>query len=235
MANSLDLKKKIREQISDNRTQHAIKWIQASLNDECDYLPALVLLSSEYNRIADRVLLNIGNYEDTEREFNSLNYRLLQFIEKLSDEDLKDQLESQSSGRTNTILIFTFTGKAREEMSTFFRPLDFEDVTIELVKDYDPKWNETADLTIWDNRDLAYCPERESMDKLKEIKRALILERLPFLKDCLREYPSPHFIHFGEPFFLVNENRNCVNAANSFYSLFARIRETLDYINTYRV
>jgi hypothetical protein len=235
MANSSDFKQRIRDLITEDRTQQALKLLRSALKDESNFLSVLVLFTAEYNRIADRRLLDIAKLEDTEREFNSLNYRLLQFIEKLTDEDIKGKLEPQSSGWTNKILVFTFSEKSREEMLAFFRPLNFENVSIETVESYDPKWNNTADLTIWDNQDLPICTKEDDMDRLKERERAVILRRLPFLIECLKEFPSPHFIHFGQSFFLVNDNRNCVNAANSFYSLFARIRETLDYINTYRV
>lgn len=231
----LKLQDQLREDIASNKMGQAIKQLRAAIKKDSHYLYTLITLSAEYNRIADRTLINLADHADADRELNSITHRLLQLIEKLSEDDIQSDIQVKETGWLNPILLLAFSAEAKSEIEAFFRPLDFRKVRFELAEAYRPEWNQTADLTIWDNRDLPYCPRREDMERLKERERTIIFRRLPILEACLAEMPSPHFIHFGEPFFLVNEYRQCVNAANSFYSLYARIRETLDFINTYRV
>jgi hypothetical protein len=228
-----DFTNRLRQEIAKGRIGAALNLLFPSLKGKC--LSDVTLLRGEYNRLNDRMLLNIDNYADMSHALNNISYRLLQMVDQITEDDFLAGSEPHSTGFSNPILVFVFTEDAKKEMEIFFQPLDFENLRIEQIEAYDPKWNNTADLTIWDNRDLAPLPNDEDMGRLKERERALILRRLPILNACLEEQPSPHFIHFGENFFLVNKKRNRINAANSFYSLFARIRETLDYINTYRV
>lgn len=221
--------------VAENKIKQVLQLLRDTLQPDSNHRSIIISLTAQYNRINDRTLINLTNYAESDRELNRISISLLQLIKKLSDEDLKSETPIQETGWSNPILLLTFSAEAKSEIEAFFRPLDFRKVRFEIAEAYRPEWNQTADLTIWDNRDLPYCLKREDMERLKERERTIIFRRLPILEACLAEMPSPHFIHFGEPFFLVNEYRRCVNAANSFYSLYARIRETLDFINTYRV
>lgn len=225
----------LEDKIAENRTKQVIKELRELLKDDNEHLKSLIInLSASYNRATESLLRNIKKHSEVDIEFNRINEALLEVISKLKDEDFKADVKFSAYGLTNPLLVICFDLIQLEELEAFFHQLDFQSVQIELAEQYNEAWNETAHLTIWNNWDLPHCPQRESMDKLKESERALIFKRLSFLETCLDKKPSPHFIHFGEQFFFVNEHRNCVNAANSFYTLYARIKETLDFINTYR-
>ncbi len=226
----------LRNKIADNKSRQVIKDLRDLLTNDSGHKKTLMLLSSKYNRISDLLIGDLERRSDLETEFNKINDGLWDLISRLENEDFIPNPKLNSYGIINPLLILCFDVNQKGELEAFFNQFDFQSIRIELAENYNEAWNETADLTIWDNRDLPPCPSKEFLESknLKESERSLILKRLSFLDTCLDKKPSPHFIHFGEQFFFVNEHRNCVNAANSFFSLYARIRETLDFINTYR-
>lgn len=227
----------LQNKIADNKSRQVIIELKGLLTNDSGHKKTLMLMSSKYNRISDLLIGDLERRSDLEIEFNKINDGLLDLISRLEEEDFIPNPKLNSYGINNPLLIHCFDLNQKGELEAFFNQFDFKSVNIELVENYNEAWNETTDLTIWDNRDLPPCPSKEFLEgkNLKESERSLILKRLSFLETCLEKKPSPHFIHFGEQFFFVNEHRNCVNAANSFYSLYARIQETLAFINTYRV
>jgi len=54
---------------------------------------------------------------------------------------------------------------------------------------------------------------------------------LQFFRDCLKK-PVPYILYYGE--MLHDLDRDRCPAANSKFTLFARIRELIDFINHYR-
>lgn len=229
-------KQQLTHLISKNRLKDALQFLlDAAQTMEASEYHEVILLSRQYNEVSENSRMDIESPTETKRAFNKIARSLLQLVAELPETALQTEVPSQPKGYANPILVLTFSEQARQEMEVFFQPLDFQEIRIELASSYQASWDGTADLTIWDNRDLKSCYSRDNLSKLTEQEQVDISSRLPILEACLQHRPSPHFIHFGEVFFLVNEHRSSINAANSFYSLFARIKETLDYINTYRI
>lgn len=220
--------------IEEDKIKQVISVLKKDISKHSKFYNILILICRNFNEISVQLLSNIEDPSKISLDFNKIAYRLLEIIDQLDDEHIQSY-STIPQNILNPILVVTFSEKTKAEMETFFLPLDTLNVKVRWIQSSEFQWNEKYDLTIWDNRDLPYCAKKDDMDKLKERELAVVLSRLPLLEKCLSEASSPHFIHFGEPFFLVSENRNRVNAANSFYTLFGRIRETIDYINTCQV
>lgn len=222
--------------------QNKLKKVARKLKElsykDVEHRHVVINLSRTVNKINEDLNHGMATRDSLSAELGKVTYAFLHFIEDLELEDLETGAlpEVESVDIQNPILVLCFKQADVTAMETFFSPLDFAELEVKLALSYDPAWNQKYDITIWNNLDLAACPKKDTdtIDHLEANERELLYERLPVLEQCLESNPSPHFIHLGEPLFLVTENRNRIYAANSFYSLYARLKEMVDYINTYR-
>ena len=167
------------------------------------------------------------------RDRNKLGNALLGFIQELTEADVRQQETAKKQGIKNPILVLTATVEAQTYLSAFFQETNFTNVVVQLQANA-PTAIIGYDLVIFDNRDLAECPKSFLLNKLALPEQTAILERIA-LMDTLKANTTCLFIHFGEFLYWVSENRERVHAANSKFSLFARSKEMIDFINTYRV
>ncbi len=74
-----DLKKKVKELISDNKTEKALDLLAEK---ELSYIgKELILINSRYSKVVDEQRMGISTEEDTQRKFNKINFDLLALIE----------------------------------------------------------------------------------------------------------------------------------------------------------
>lgn len=71
-----------------------------------------------------------------------------------------------------------------------------------------------------------------SRDKCVESRMNLMKDYLSARKDG--RLPDTYFIYYGSECFLVSNNREYFHAANSIFSLYARVVEMLEFIKIYR-
>ena len=203
-----------------------------TVKEESDKYYDLVGLSQRYNEVNN--VKNSGriSFEAAEIATNKIGSALREFIREIEVADFKEGTIEKTELITNPILVLTTNTTEQKYLAAFFKETDFANVQVHLMDD--PPAILGYDLLIFDNRDLAECPKDFLLGKLKDTEQALILERIAFM-DTMKAKTTCFFIHFGEFLYWVKDNRELFHAANSKFSLFARTKEMLSFINTYRV
>lgn len=226
-------KKKLNKDLSKSRIGIVLKTLEKILKEDSPLVSQTILISARFST-------NKRSYHSGEKPLSVYEEEEQHIVEALHD--TVSELEEASlihnyslelGGIDNPILVVCFDEEKKNEMIRFFSPLIVTNVTIEKVDKYSDSWNKKYDITIWDNSDLPKCPDEENTSDLREWEMELLSNRELFLKECLDKNPSPHFIHLGEPYYFVQDNRHRVYAANSEYSLFARIQEMIAYIRAH--
>lgn len=229
-----ETKEKLRRHISKCRLGFVIDALLKIIKDGSSYTSQVILISANF--VHNRKTYHIGSQTlaNYNHAIQPIMQGLLDVVEELEEEDLINNYSLALGGISNPILVICFDQERKEAMTRFFSPLVLSNVQIEKVENYKTDWK-NFDITIWNNTDLPSCPDEEKVEDLLEWQMDLLAERELFLKTCLTQNPSPHFIHLGEPYYFVQEHRDRVYAANSEYALFARIQEMLAYIKAHNI
>lgn len=212
----------------------------------------LILLRSQLKPLLDRFSLGLIDNNEYNISSNKVTYACLQLMDSIEEHDLKEtndfSEEPKLGGYETDILVICLSNDQKMELEIFFRNFhfrnvicitasDWEEVDIELKKankDRAPKF--TPLITIFDNRHLSHCPDREALSDLSTPEQVDISSQIDFMKSCIRKELSPYYLHYGEAFYFLNldNNRDLIHAANSRFALIARTKELLDYIAAYR-
>ncbi|TAK34495.1 MAG: hypothetical protein EPO28_15950 [Saprospiraceae bacterium] len=210
MPTSLPLfKQSLKRTIAGNLGQ-CIKQLEASLDPGRDAYNDCLSLLAAYNRVERDNLNNLLSRDEYSRELSQLTNRVLLLIDNLAEEDLSEvrQLREEVHER---ILVVT-RAERRPSIERFFSKNYFKNVHYIHYGDAIPA--ERFDLAVLDD-----------------------IESDPAAAMYMEEYVAGiacYVLYFGERFPLDRvKYANKVYFANSIFSLYARIREMLDFIKYY--
>lgn len=205
----LTFKQALKRTIADNIGQ-CIKQLEASLDPtRAVYNDCLNLLSA-FNRTEKDNLNNLLPREEYSRELSKLSVAVMGLIDGLSEDDLSEvrHLREELHER---ILVVT-SAERQPAMERFFSKNYFKNVHYIHFGDAIP--SERFDLAVLDNID-------------NDPAAALYVEQYASGIAC-------YILFFGERFPLDRATyADKVYFANSIFSLYARIREMLDFIKYY--
>jgi len=226
-----DLKSEIAKLIESNNEKKACQFLKREISDLSRKYHELVLLLSRYNSCYTDRYAGLKKYKKILQDLRSINNDLLDFVDTLEDSDLETNSKVNYNIIENPILVMT-NEEDVDELKSFFTQLNFMNVKVcpygEQVE-IDP-----YDIIVYDNQDLEICKKEDELIGLKEEQKKLIQERILLMNNVVK-YSNKFIIHFGGMFYWVGRNRKRVHAANSQFSLYARTKELVDFINTYRV
>lgn len=225
-------KTELQQLFSRNKIKTILEKLKVVMNTGVTTYADFLLLCRRFNDIADRKMAGTMSEDNYSIEMNQLSNAILHFIGNLSTGDLKDEYNATYTEVSNPVLVVTTTKSRALEMETFMKQLNF--TNSEVTHDLSGVTYGKFDLVIFDNRDLPACPNEQILENLPVPEKDIMIKRLQSMNKFILE-TSLFIIHFGEYFFWVNKHRQRVHAANSRFSLFARTKEMLDFINTYRV
>jgi len=198
------------------------------------------LFSMRLSRWQDREIGNAIDIKDSDVMLNKIGQDLLSFISLLKQVDLRSISIKKLKETTSThdeifdpILVFTSV-EGIPSMKQFFNQLNFANVSVLSYDDLNYNLDE-VDLVIFDNQDLPFCNNRDAFGKIQKEKPAiyaLIGNRLDKMNKILTT-SKKLIIHFGDILFWVSENRSRVQGANSKFTLHARTKEVIEFVNTY--
>jgi len=201
-----DLQLSLKRILADNLGQ-CIKQLEASLDPRQDVWNELVALLAEFNRLERENMSNLLSREEYNQDFAKLTQRTLFLIDNLQERDLSAvrQLREEIHER---ILVVT-RPERQAYMERFFSKNYFKNV--EYICYGDPLPEQRFDLTLLE-------------DIQPEPLSAMLMEQYV---DSIGSY----ILYFGEKFPL-NKARYAdkVYFAGSIFSLYARIKEMLDFI-----
>lgn len=226
-------KKNWQQRYANNELKALIRDLGAALLPDGKAYSIYLNLARQFNEIQDELMAGTLSFAEAKQEKSKVGKLLLSFIGDLTGAEIGQVQAVKRTEVDNPILVLTPKAEAQTYLRTFFQETDFANVTVQLQRDA-PDSVDGYDLVIFDNRDLAECPKFFLLDKLTATEKAAILERIA-LMDILKADTTCFFIHFGAFLYWVSENREQAHAANSKFSLFARCKEMIEFIDTYRV
>lgn len=182
----------------------------------------LVMQKSQYNRLEDQEMMGVISREHYTVELNKIRRNLLSFIENY----LPNTNLMPTNLIMNPILVISQNEEKIAETAQFFNRLNFGQVEV-LHTDTVPN-TEKYDLIIFDNRHLPFMQKVEQMPD-----NEIVRKRIDLMKRYI-EQSHNFLLHWGETLFLVNDYRDRIGAANSKFTIYARIRELLDFMRAYR-
>lgn len=209
-----------------------VKRLGEVLDNEGEKYSTFLSLKKKYNLLQDKIMADVVIESEINEEKSLISESILTFTKSLQQSDLSPKVIHRHKALTNQILILT-QKKEVEYVRDFFHRLNFTNIK---VKAQHKNLNrlDNFDLIIFDNRDLPNCPKQADLYNLNKKEQELILNRISKMELVLKE-SSKFVIHLGGFLYWVNFNRNRVHAANSKFALYARTKELIEFINTYRV
>lgn len=161
---------------------------------------------------------------------NTLTVNLLEFIGQLREEDFQQGTSASFHPLIyDPIVIITQESGRAKDLKLFFQQLRFKNPIVKFLKTYQ-EITEDVQVIIFDNIDLPDAPFRPKDQSLNPLIEARI-----DLMEAYRLNTTFDFIHYGERLFYLNnpEIRKRFQAANTKFTLYARVKELLDFIRTY--
>lgn len=225
-----DFKENLLNLIAKNEVKKVLQILSDSINKESDRYNDFVKISARYNGLLDLKMINTIDFSQFILETNKINDTILWFIDKLSSDEIYESKDSSAEYIDNPILIVFSSEDYR--IDEILKETDLSNITAISIDEQIP--DEKFDLIIFDNRDLKTCYNEKALEAFSPKEQHLISNRIALMNKYL-ENTSNFIIHFGEILYWVNNNRERVHAANSKFSLYARTKEMLAFINSYRV
>ncbi|MEN0004625.1 MAG: hypothetical protein AAF798_10785 [Bacteroidota bacterium] len=230
------LTKELHQLFESNRLGRALALLKRKLNIESARYNTLLIIARRYNKHLDESMAGVqASGQETTIELNRIGQALLQFIDTLEESDLGSGLKLSHHEVSNQIAVFS-EEVAPESLELFFKRLNFTNVKAFNAKDFDEIKDEKFDLIIFDNRDLPPCHSKQLFDKLEPSQRDQVEGRIAKMQEIIST-TAKFLIHYGDFLYWISSkaNRKRIQPANSQFSLYARTKEVIEFINTYRV
>lgn len=232
-----NLKKQINALIAENKLRSAFELIRDTLEQRGMDYAVFSILSRQYNDNHSLFLRGVIDYEAYSRSNNRICDALFELLEHVDESHLntdpKDH-DYEYAEVKELITVFAANSERIEQLIHFFSILRFKNIRYFLFKE---KMEDKLDfdfdeLIIFDNTDLPTDDGNLSDRQKKEIQfRTQLMDE--FLENC----PASYFLHFGPTIHWLNDTKKRlrVSAANSPITLYARIKEIIQFMNAYRV
>jgi hypothetical protein len=219
------VKTNLKDLLEDN-VQACIKELRRLLDKEA-VLDDLRIIASSHKEYKKAENLTTVDRDTLQIERRKVVKSLLTFIGDLKETDFKSDA-FQPQGMEENILVVSNDDAALTEMKRFFSAYFFKNVTYNASgKVVIP---DNCDIVLFDNRIMGRDMYKEEDEKLlpKSAQEHLALLRAYLTKTTF------NIVYFGDNLHLVTKNRNRINAANSKFTLYARIKETIDCMKYYK-
>ncbi len=227
------LKAELQDLFEENKIKSCFYLLKARLKRVSERYDTFIKIKRRFNALLDQKIHDTIDFHSRNIETNKIGESLLYLIETLEEIDLATEQQSTHTEIANPIAVFTAQDTI-EEVTEFFNLLNFKKVSVFRTEDFsDTKYDE-FDLIVFDNKDLPPCFSKKSLAELDLETKEQILNRVKKMNDVIND-SAKVIIHYGEQLYWINAHRDRVQAANSKFSLYARIKEVIEFINTYRV
>lgn len=220
---------KYKEQL---RNQVAKGDVDLVLNSLVTYLPKIkseytddvIALSSRYNKNKREILIGVVDWNSARLEYTQISYALTQYIDMFSEGEIEQLQKIDNDGANyyikDSILGICINEDSKTKLDDFFKGLHFINAEAKLFSEYNNP--ENYKLIVFD------CHTIDNPDNPEDGNEMALMSIFPKLTK--EKYFT---VFFGNHYENIKKVREWVQPANSFFSLYARIREMLDYINTF--
>ena len=228
-----NLKEKLQDLFEANKVKTSLSILKQELSRESEKYSIFLSIGRRFNQIQDQKMANTIDFNTANIELNKIGEALLNFIETLGEVDLESMNQFIHKEVSNQIVVFT-EHEAPEKVEDFFNQLNFKNISVFRTINFEKVKYDEFDLIIFDNRDLPPCFPRNKLEDLESEVSERILIRIEKMNSVIKG-SSKFLIHYGDFLYWINSNRERVQAANSKFSLYARTKEVIEFINTYRI
>lgn len=219
----------------------------------------LYTLIGRFNDANRSYELGTVKYEDFTLEISKIRYSVLELIDRIDEEDILNKAEEMTKVREslnetdvrriiesylaqlnkpkeqrndnsiieNRILILS-NDEGIFSLKSYFNSRRFANVDFINWDDFRLEILNEVEIVILNNMDLP------SMFRPVESPDESIRKRIKVIRQAV-DASSCYFIHYGNMLYLINEYRERINAANSIFTLFTRVKEIADFANTYKI
>lgn len=210
MKNIDQLKKDLKRLATDNFGVVLQKLDKVLNDDSTDYFNQFLMLFADFNRWRTDNLSGAQSYETVNQRFANLHSRLLNFIDMLSEKDVKASFHLKDEIHER-ILVVCKTPERVKYMGGFFPNEYF--VNLKYSEPGEKSSAEKFDIVLFDN-----SPHDSDEGKHELLKH--------YLDDA-----KPVVLYFGAFLPVLNNYPEKAYATNSVFSLHARIGEMVEFLN----
>lgn len=220
------LKRSLKDLIVD-RVTLCIDELRRVVNEDSRKYDDLIMLQSQYKELKTKE--NNGTFDPSIDRVHKeqVKNRIITFITDLEEEDF-DKAAFKLHGIEESILVVSHDKKSSADMNKFFSSYTF----INTDYDFSGKviYPSHCDLIVFDNRIMGKVVPNP---KFEEELNDTVKSHLALLKDYLTK-TNYNIVYYGEFLYWLNDHRDRVNAANSKFTLYPRIKETIDCMKYYK-
>lgn len=218
-----ELKQTVEDLIVKNRIGKIFELMNQYLTNDAKREIGLILLKSEVRRKEDAERKGLILAEEIEVFYNKTYNKVLNILEKLTISDILADKDFDERNIYDFVVVITTTER-ENKLRQLLTSLRFKKV--EFYNDYKYEYVKHAVIIIFDNMDLP------SGRNLSENQNATIKSREAMIQKCLDETAEQYLIHYGNYLQLLDSNRDRMQGANSQFSLYARVKEVIEFSNT---
>jgi len=220
-----DFSNKLNELIGRNEIQKTIEVLDNSLNRQSENYTTFLLIKSGYYQLKRETIQGIID-EPIRLQQNAKTRKALLDLSQILEETDIDPYKAVNFALP--ILIITSDKNNAAEIDTKFKRMGFADYTIST--EIDNEKLKDVSIVVFDNRHLPICP-KNAFENLPIEKKETVNQTIQQM-DTVFSNSTAYIIHWGEYLFWLEGNkRERCQAANSQFTLFARIKEMKDFID----
>ena len=229
-------KEELQNLYEENKVKQIFEELKEVLDKRGEKYKEFLELIRQFNDLQDEKNAEKIDFQSVKKEMSSIAQNLFDFFNALDEVDFKHKKDETKHKKIyNNILVLT----AEEEIeivSDFFYQLNFINVDIKSTRVFPSSMFDKYDIIIFDNTDLKPCRKKEDLKAIREksTEDCVLIQNRVEKMDIIIKETSKRVIHYGGLLYWVDYNRGRVQAANSKFSLYARTREVIEFINTYR-
>lgn len=230
-------KDQLRELVEENKLKEAFEVFKAGANmADSVKKNAFTNLRRQYNELSLAFMVNGSIGWDTyTQQMSKISSGFLQLVDLIEAEELGAPTAAAHAPIANPLLLVGHSPESEQRIRELYLALHFTEVQVVSTGLMEQKMNlDPYDLLVFDNTDLPVCRNEHQLDQLSQAQQQLIRDRIAVMQAVI-DHSSKFIVHYGDILFWVNQHRNRVHAGNSPFALYARTREVLEFINTYRV
>lgn len=218
---------------AENKVKSVFGLLKEKLSQASEKYITFLAISQRFNQLQDERMAGMIDYQAANMTANNIGLNLLHFIRTLTAADIQSVPKKVHQELPNELLLLT-ENEYPEKIANFFKQLNIPNVTVRKTNLLETLDVSKYDIVIFDNRDLAVCFNQQALKTMSLEAKTMIEDRIAKM-EFLIQHSVKFMIHYGNQLFWINGHRERVQAANSQFSLYARTKEVIEFINTYRV
>lgn len=215
----------LKNYVSAGKTRQALEALKEAVSPQSNFYNDLLMLMADFSENSRAIVLDLQSPEENRRERKRINNRLLTFLDSLTPDDFKTTTAVTES-INQPLLVITPNVERQSLMQDLFYRLGMTSAQVEVFAET-LGWS-AYEIIVFDNEDLPQgrdlSAEQHAQTEAREAQMKYVLENSRAV-----------LVHFGGHLNLVNQHRSRMQAANSKFTLYARIREVADFLNAMRL